>query len=327
VRVLRWLWRVVVAVVLVRRRRGPDSPDSPAADPRHRDARSRPSAELGVSAALIAAGAWGLAFAVLFVVDPDTQLLGLALGGAFALLAVAAILAAKRVVPQETIVEERPKLVDEAEEEQVEGAVREGGEGVSRRRLLGAAAGAAGAGLGAALVVPVSALGPNVAKRIDETPWHRGRRLVDERGRPVLADDVAPKQFITAFPEGADPRELGSPVVVVRVPPDELDLPTARASWAPEGILAYSKICTHAGCAIALYRAPLYEATSRPPALVCPCHYSTFDVRRGAAVTFGPAGRPLPQLPLAIAADRTLVAAGGFSGSIGPAWWSVRRGS
>jgi ubiquinol-cytochrome c reductase iron-sulfur subunit len=149
---------------------------------------------------------------------------------------------------------------------------------------------------------------------------------VDERGRPILADDVGDGTFLTGFPAGADRRELGSPVVMVRVPPAKLDLPRSRRGWAPEGIVAYSKICTHAGCAIALYRKPTYAPTQPRAGLVCPCHYSTFDPARAAAVIFGPAGRPLPQLPLAIDAQRRLVAAGGFSGSVGPSWFNVRRG-
>ncbi|HEX8156546.1 MAG TPA: hypothetical protein VF526_04075, partial [Solirubrobacteraceae bacterium] len=72
-------------------------------------------------------------------------------------------------------------------------------------------------------------------------------------------------------------------------------------------------------------RHPLHEPTSSPPALVCPCHYSTFDVRRGAQVMIGPAGRPLPQLPLRIDEQRHLVAAGPLAGSVGPAWWGTRR--
>jgi ubiquinol-cytochrome c reductase iron-sulfur subunit len=87
--------------------------------------------------------------------------------------------------------------------------------------------------------------------------------------------------------------------------------------------MAYSKICTHAGCAIALFRAPLYPDRSPGYALVCPCHYSTFDVLHGADLVFGPAGRPLPQLPLRLAADGTLAAAGPMSGPVGPAWWGV----
>jgi len=62
------------------------------------------------------------------------------------------------------------------------------------------------------------------------------------------------------------------------------------------------------------------------PALVCPCHYSTFDPARGGNVTFGPAGRSLPQLPLLIDARRQLRAAGNFSGPVGPSWSGVREG-
>ena len=99
-----------------------------------------------------------------------------------------------------------------------------------------------------------------------------------------------------------------------------------RDGWAPHGILAYSKICTHAGCAIALYRKPMFAPTDPKPALICPCHYSTFDVARGAEVIYGPAGRPLPQLPLSVDRDGNLRAAGNFSGPVGPSWWGVRRG-
>jgi ubiquinol-cytochrome c reductase iron-sulfur subunit len=102
-------------------------------------------------------------------------------------------------------------------------------------------------------------------------------------------------------------------------------LPAARDGWAPDGIVAYSKICTHAGCAIALYRKPTFPATQPGPALVCPCHYSTFDVTNGGAVLFGPAGRPLPQLPLEIDNAGQLRAGGNFSGAVGPSWWGVRN--
>jgi ubiquinol-cytochrome c reductase iron-sulfur subunit len=153
-------------------------------------------------------------------------------------------------------------------------------------------------------------------------------RVVDEYGKPITADEVAPESFLTGFPEGADPRELGSPVVIVRVAPERLRLPDGRrpAEWAPEGIVAYSKICTHAGCAIALYRKPTFPDTQPRPALICPCHYSTFDPAQGAKRIFGPAGRELPQLPLRIGAGRRLVAGGPLSGSVGPAWWSTKGG-
>jgi ubiquinol-cytochrome c reductase iron-sulfur subunit len=113
-------------------------------------------------------------------------------------------------------------------------------------------------------------------------------------------------------------------VVVVRLDPHELDLPSGRDGWAPQGILAFSKVCTHAACAIALYRKPTFPQVEPREALVCPCHYSTFDPATGGTVIFGPAGRPLPQLPLEIASGGELRAGGNFSGPVGPAWWGVR---
>jgi len=118
---------------------------------------------------------------------------------------------------------------------------------------------------------------------------------------------------------------LGAPLVVVRLAPAELALPDGRHGWAPGGILAYSKICTHAGCAISLYRVPTFAPVEPKPALVCPCHYSTFDPATGGTVTFGPAGRPLPQLPLLVDDRGYLRAAGNFSGPVGPSWWGVRN--
>jgi ubiquinol-cytochrome c reductase iron-sulfur subunit len=297
-------------------------------DPSEREVPADRRPEVLAAGLMFAAGAGGVAFVVLYAVHENTQLLGLALGVGLAFLAAALIVAGKRVVPQETAVEERDELVMPEEEREVPRELARGAEGISRRRLLTGAAGVAGLGLGAAAVVPAASLGPDVDHRPDHTPWRRGRVVVDERGKPILADDVAPESFVTGFPQGADPRELGSPIVMVRVPLSHLRLPEGRrpADWAPEGIVAYSKICTHAGCAIALYRKPRFADTQPRAALICPCHYSTFDPARGAERIFGPAGRALPQLPLAIGPGRRLVAGGGFSGSVGPAWWGTKGG-
>jgi ubiquinol-cytochrome c reductase iron-sulfur subunit len=337
----RLLERLLLAMLrFVRRRRRAESPPP---DPTYgneptqsieqaagagRSTESDPRAELGVVAALLGTGVLGLGFIVIYALDAaDTQLLGATGGLALLSLAIGLILAGASVFPQETAVEPRPRLSEGREplEREVAAIAGSAADGVSRRRLLLGAAGIAGAGLGGAALVPLDSLGPNVGQTIDTTPWRPGTVLVDDAARPLSASAVVEGSFVTAFPQGADKRQLGSSIVVVRVDPTTLALPAARAGWAPEGILAYSKICTHAGCAVALYRAPLNEQTSTSPALVCPCHYSTFDVRRAAAVEFGPAGRPLPQLPLAIRSDGVLVAAGGFSGPIGPSWWSVRR--
>jgi ubiquinol-cytochrome c reductase iron-sulfur subunit len=288
---------------------------------------AEPRAELAVAVLLVLAGLAAGAFAVLIAVHPQTQLLGATLGGALACVAAAAVLASKRVVVRETAVEDRhredtARLEDDAA---LADDLRRGGEGITRRRALGAAAGVAGAGLAGALVLPVTALGPGLGDAPNETPWRRGRRLVTTDGEPLRADAIEIGSFHSALPEGADKRELGSPVVVVRVDPRTLRLPRARRAWAPMGILAFSQICTHAGCAVTLFRYPVDEELSKGPALVCPCHYSTFDVRQAAKPVFGPAARALPQLPLALAPDGALVAAGPLSGSVGPAWWSVKR--
>jgi quinol---cytochrome c reductase iron-sulfur subunit len=275
-------------------------------------------AELVVAGLLGTASLLLVAFVVVLLADPDTQLLAITLGGGLAALAAALVVAAKRIVPQEQAIEPRPQLEDPGARDEVRSRLKVE---LSRRKLLTASAAAAGTALTAAVAAPLTALGPAVGDSIVDTPWRRGRRLVDEDGKPFTADDIAEGSFVTAFPEGADKRELGSPVVLVKDDPNRIQ---QRRDWAPEGILAFSKICTHAGCAIALYRKPTYEPTSAPPALACPCHYSVFDTRHGGKVEAGPAGRPLRQLPIEIGPNRELRAGGGFSGPIGPAWWSAR---
>jgi ubiquinol-cytochrome c reductase iron-sulfur subunit len=317
-------WKALVVLVLWRlgalRSRGEGAPGEE--DPSRRSSGAPAWAERLALALLAAIPLAALAFVVLFVLDPDTQLLGLAGGTTLALLAAVLVLASRVLVPQETEVEERPRLQDDEAVDEVEQDARAGVEGITRRRLLIGAAGAAGAGVAAAVAIPVVALGPGIEDQLRRTPWHAGRALVDDRGTPIIAAEVEQGSFLTAFPQHADKDDLGSPVVVVRVDPATLKLPARRAGWAPEGLLAYSKICTHAACAISLYRSPLDPSTqARGPALVCPCHYSTFDVLDGGTVEFGPAGRPLPQLPLSVDAGGVLRAAGPMSGPVGPSWW------
>jgi ubiquinol-cytochrome c reductase iron-sulfur subunit len=323
----RWL---VAGIVLLlgrgRRRRPPLSerllpPPEPLLPEQPPDRRG----ENAVLALLTLTALAAAAFIVEYALDANTQLLGLALAVAFAFLGWAAVLAGRRLVPQEEAVEDIGEREHPAEQAEAAQLVEEGLGRVSRRRLLGLAAGGAVGALGAALLVPAVSLGPLLeTSKLRASPWRRGVRLVDEQGRAITLDELEVGSFLTAFPDGANRRDLAAPLVLVRLRPGEIHLPGDRSTWAPAGVLAFSKICTHAGCAVSLFRYPLFEPTSPKPALVCPCHYSTFDVGRGGTVIFGPAGRPLPQLPLALAADRTLVAAGPFSGHVGPSWWGVR---
>jgi ubiquinol-cytochrome c reductase iron-sulfur subunit len=299
-------------------------PDLDDVDPRERHAPADSRASLIVGVLLALGGLLAAAFAVLVVVHPQTQLLGGVLGAGLACFGVALGIASRRVVVQEVAVEERrpPSLETDLK---LVGELKRGADGITRRRVLVGGAAVAGCGLAAAAALPVTALGPRLGNQPDHTPWRRGRRLVDPRsGKPISADELAVGSFQAAVAEGASLRELGNPVVVVRVEPRELRLPPERRAWAPEGLLAFSQICTHAACAVTLFRYPVDQQTSKGPALVCPCHYSTFDVTRGAEPVFGPAVRALPQLPLSIAPDRTLVAAGPLSGSVGPSYWDAK---
>jgi ubiquinol-cytochrome c reductase iron-sulfur subunit len=268
----------------------------------------------------------GAAFIVVYALDrlsDQTQWLGLSIGAAFALLALACTVIARRLVVTEEIAEPYPEESEDAQQE-IEQIVEESGSRFTRKRLVTVAGAGALGTIGAALLVPAASLGPLLhTGELYRVPWRRGRRLVDESGRALTAADIEEETFYTAYPEGADRELIGAPIVVVRLPLSEIH---DRKDWAPRGIVAYSKICTHAGCAVALYRKPTFAAVEPRPALVCPCHYSTFDPARGGAVLFGPAGRPLPQLPLEIDRNGHLRAAGTFSGPVGPGWWGVRMG-
>jgi ubiquinol-cytochrome c reductase iron-sulfur subunit len=221
-------------------------------------------------------------------------------------------------------VEERTPLLVEEDTEEVVEMIEAGGEGISRRVLLTGAGGLAGAAIVTAAATPLASLGPKL-DHIHTTPWERGVRLVDDEARPYLAHEIQIGSMYTALPEHADPEQLGSGLIVVRLLAHELHLPAARRGWAPDGILAYSKICPHAGCAISLYRYPTFQSTSVGPGFTCPCHYSTFAPGEGGRLLFGPAGRSLPQLPLMIDPQGYLRAAGPFHEDIGPSWWNVHR--
>ncbi len=284
-------------------------------------------AELIVVALLLAAAACAVMFLVVYALDWSnlTQWLGLCLGGALVFLAAALIVFGQRLVVTEELEEDYPPEGDPEEEVAVEQIVKQSGSRITRKKMLGGAAGLAGGALGAALIAPAASFGPVLdTESMYYSPWYRGRRLVDEEGKPISADDVEEEAFYTAYPEHADREELAAPLVMVRLKPSALELPSERRHWAPEGILAYSKICPHAACAIALYRTPRFEEAEPAPALVCPCHYSTFNPADGGTVEFGPAGRNLPQLPLMIDDARHLRAAGQFSEPVGPSFWGVR---
>lgn len=239
-------------------------------------------------------------------------LLGLALGG----MGLGVIGWATRLMDVPTVVEEHDLLESsEATVEQTGEMV--GQDAVTRRSMLLRLATGASAALGAALAIPALSLGPRPGQSLEETKWTPGARIVDRFGNPQRPDDIPLNGIKTVFPSGFE-GEADSQTVVIKIEPELLDLPEGRDEWVPEGCIAFSKICTHAGCPVGLYRAEAKQ-------LLCPCHQSTFDVTTGCTPVFGPAARPLPQLPMEVDEAGFLVAMSDFQEPVGPSFWNMER--
>jgi ubiquinol-cytochrome c reductase iron-sulfur subunit len=273
-------------------------------------------AQRAAATAFVVATLAALGFSALFWSNgPRTQLEGLLLAVGFGGVGVGLVIWANRLIGGGEQVEERtqlratPEEVAELDDELARGEV------VARRVWLRRSLLAAGGALGLALLSPLRSLGPRPGTQLLHTAWAAGVRVVTEDGSPVAAADVPDGGLLTVFPEGAV-GAADAQTVLVRVDPSLLRLPTGRAGWAPAGLLAYSKVCTHAGCPVGLYQSESHQ-------LLCPCHQSSFDVLRGALPVSGPAAWPLPQLPLAVDTDGILRATGDFSEPVGPGWWKV----
>jgi ubiquinol-cytochrome c reductase iron-sulfur subunit len=248
--------------------------------------------------------------AVTWATEGTTALQGLLLGISLLALGAALGIWANTLTGDYETVEPRPSLAPSPSDELAADEVDP--PAVARRGLLVKAAVLAGGALGVAALLPIKALGPSPGHKLLHTPWRKGRQLVNGEGAPVRSDDIPLDGLVTAFPRGSDAAD--GQIVVVRVRPDELRLPDDRKDWAPNGLVAYSKVCTHAGCPVGLYNAESKE-------LLCPCHQSSFDVLRGARPRSGPAVWPLPQLPLEVGDDGVLRAGGELSAPVGAGWW------
>jgi ubiquinol-cytochrome c reductase iron-sulfur subunit len=156
---------------------------------------------------------------------------------------------------------------------------------------------------------------------LQHTMWEKGTRLTrDPDGTPIKASDVTLGSAFHVIPEGLDESEnkleekAKAAVLLMRLKPTDLNVSPGREDWNYDGIVAYSKICTHVGCPVALYEQQTHH-------LLCPCHQSQFDIRNEAEVIFGPAKRPLPQLPITVDAEGYLVAQSDFHEPVGPSFW------
>ena len=256
--------------------------------------------------------------------------LGISLGLALAALGLGALLWVRHLMPDVEVVEQRHELrSDEKDRKAFEGYFKEGTANsqfvkrplVRRTLMLGTLP------LLAAPVVLLRDLGPQPGTSLRHTVWSPGRRLlVAGTNLPLTpAEFSAPGSMITIVPDGFqdDPDALTkATVILIKFRPGELDIPTRTAggtligtmNWTVDNIVAYSKICTHVGCPVALYEQTTHH-------ILCPCHQSTFEASTGATVIFGPAPRPLPQLPMTVDSSGFLVARSDFTQPVGPSFW------
>ncbi|MEQ1734806.1 MAG: Rieske 2Fe-2S domain-containing protein [Rhodoglobus sp.] len=156
---------------------------------------------------------------------------------------------------------------------------------------------------------------------LQHTLWKKGTRLTrDPSGTPILASDVTLGSAFHVIPEGINElhdkleQKAKAAVLLMRLKPEDLTVSPGREDWNYAGIVAYSKICTHVGCPVALYEQQTHH-------LLCPCHQSQFDIKREALVIFGPAKRPLPQLPITVDDEGYLIARSDFTEPVGPSFW------
>ena len=270
-------------------------------------------AERRIGALLLTSTAAAVGLALVYVAGGQPQaegaLLGVSLGG----IGVALILWARGLTTEGTVVGDRGSLANPEEEARVEARLDNVAAEPGRRSVL-RLFWAAGGALGLAALFPIRSLGPAPGRALLQTAWRRGSRLVDVNGRPVRLETLQVGGTLTVFPQGAT-NAGDSSVVLIRVEPEQFRPRPGRETWAPQGYVAYSKICPHVGCPVGLYQVDTHE-------LLCPCHQSTFDVLDGARPRFGPATRSLPQLPLAVDAQGFLTAQDDFDEPVGPGFWN-----
>jgi ubiquinol-cytochrome c reductase iron-sulfur subunit len=261
--------------------------------------------------------------------------LGLTLGIALMLIGVGAIQWARKLMSDVEIVEMRhPASSSDEDREGALAALKQGGDdsGIARRPLIRNSLLGAVAMLGLPAIVALRDLGPLPGQALERTVWRRGMRIVnDVAGTPIRPDQVEIGQLINAEPAiFFETDDEGHPVIhphhellaakakaaviVVRMQPQDITPAEGRENWGIDGILCYSKICTHVGCPISLWEQQTHH-------LLCPCHQSTFDLADNGKVIFGPAARALPQLPMGLDSEGYLIALSDFLEPVGPSYW------
>jgi ubiquinol-cytochrome c reductase iron-sulfur subunit len=294
------------------------------------DPASANRAEKAVAALFVISMLAGLGFIACYVifrvhtinnVTHSNLALGLTMAIAFLALGAGAVIWVRKLMPYVELTEQRHELRSTPENKAAFAKTFEEGAEASqfvkrpivRRTLI-----AATVPVAIAPIVLLRDLGPLPEQSLDHTVWKRGTRLVVYgTNRPLTpAEFDSPGASLSVIPEGYgdnDDALAKAATTLIKFGPGELQAPTVM-NWTVDNIVAYSKICTHLGCPAALYEQTTHH-------ILCPCHQSTFDATQGAKVIFGPAGRPLPQLPLMLNAEGYLVAQSDYHEPVGPSFW------
>ncbi len=293
---------------------GPDAPQFQvaAAHPRGMERRV---------ALLFIVGLLGFAgFGAAYWQNSTNYFLGLSLGVGFLGLGAGMVAWGKYLMPRGPFSESRHPLGPSVEEKEkfVEDFASRGKVALQRRGFLVKLLSLASAVFGIVAAFPLlRSLGPLPKKLFYTTAWRRGSYLTTAYGRRVHVDDIDVGGVLTVFP-GDDVGGALSQTLLIRVgqPGENVVTEPSRANWGPDGYLAFSKVCTHAGCPVGLYQRLTQQ-------LLCPCHQSLFDIGPGrpAVPVFGPAPRPLPQLPLRVDSRGYLRARAGYDEPVGPGFW------
>jgi ubiquinol-cytochrome c reductase iron-sulfur subunit len=269
----------------------------------------------------------------------STVALGLTLGFALLFIGIGIIQWARKLMNDHEIIEMRHPAASPPEDRKATlDALALGTEesGILRRPLIRNTLLGSVTILLAPVVVLLRDLGPLPGDKLESTVWTKGMRVVrDVVGTPIRVADLEIGDLVNAEPEivfavddegehvleGVELQvaKAKAAVILLRMDPDDNNPAPGRENWAVDGILCYSKICTHVGCPISLNERKTHH-------MLCPCHQSTFDLADAARVVFGPAARPLPQLPLAVDADGYLVAQSDFHEPVGPSYWGRDSG-
>ena len=260
--------------------------------------------------------------------------LGLTLGLALLFIGIGTIQWARKLMGDHEIVEMRhPGASSEEDKKETLAALALGTEesGIARRPLIrNSLLGAMGA-LGLPAIIALRDLGPLPGDKLTKTVWKKGMRVVqDVDGTPIRPADMEIGQLINGepalfFEENAQGEPLvegvelqveksKAAVIIVKMQPDDIKPAKGRENWGVNGVLCFSKICTHVGCPISLWEQQTHH-------LLCPCHQSTFDLADSGRVIFGPAARHLPQLPMAVDDEGYLIATSDFTEPVGPSFW------